>query len=111
VWVGGEQAGGSHLRACAARVAGAAAAVMFIACERNGTARSVGDTIGEARRQRVGGDDTDTSLAAEGRRRNISPLDRERSRAAGHGRGEFAGWPNVLGHSPRASFDTNCRVA
>ena len=61
--------------------------------------------------QRVGGDDTDTSLAAEGRRRNISPLDRERSRAAGHGRGEFAGWPNVLGHSPRASFDTNCRVA
>ena len=81
VWVGGEQAGGSHLRACAARVAGAAAAVMFIACERNGTARSVGDTIGEARRQRVGGDDTDTSLAAEGWRRNISPstaIDRAR---------------------------------
>jgi hypothetical protein len=71
---------------------------------RSGTTRSKAS-------QRVGGDDTDTSLAAEGRRRNISPLDRERSRAAGHGRGEFAGWPNVLGHSPRASFDTNCRVA
>ena len=51
VWVGGEQAGGSHLRACAARVAGAAAAVMFIACERNGTARSVGDTVREAGRR------------------------------------------------------------
>jgi hypothetical protein len=51
VWVGGEKAGGSHLRACAARVAGAAAAVMFIACERNGTARSVGDTVREAGRR------------------------------------------------------------
>ena len=51
VWVGGEQAGGTHPRACAARVAGAAAGVMFIACERNGTARSVGDTVREAGRR------------------------------------------------------------